>query len=96
MIDGDDVTHLPLKERKSILGEVARRYRLEKTEPFFAEGRPLFNAVCRLDLEGIVAKRCRMLIIRDEVVKILNPYYSQKMDRAEQLRTNCSRKSNQR
>src|SRR5262245_7201448 len=27
--------------------------------PFFAEGRALFNAVCRLDLEGIVAKRLR-------------------------------------
>jgi len=34
-----------------------RRYRLEKTEPFIGEGHPRFNAVCRLGLEGIVAKR---------------------------------------
>ena len=84
MIDGDDVTHLPLKERKSILGEVARRYRLEKTEPFFAEGRPLFNAVCRLDLEGVVAKRLQDPYgPKAKWFKILNPNYSQKVDRAE-------------
>jgi len=30
---------------------------LERTEPFIGEGRPLFRAVCRLDLEGVIAKR---------------------------------------
>ena len=33
------------------------RYGLEKTEPFFGEGGLLFNAVCKLNLEGIVAKK---------------------------------------
>ena len=46
-----------MKERKATLDNVVMRYGLEKTEPFFGEGRPLFNAVCKLDLEGIVAKK---------------------------------------
>src|SRR5262249_34276153 len=84
VFDGDDVTHLPLKERKSILEEGARRYRLEKSEPFFAEGRALFNAVCRLDLEGIVAKRLEdSYVPRTKWFKILNPDYSQKVGRVE-------------
>jgi ATP-dependent DNA ligase len=48
---------LSLKDRRAILDNVVLRYGLEKTEPFIGERRPLFNAVCRLDLEGIVAKR---------------------------------------
>lgn len=77
MVDGDDVTHLPLKQRKSILDKIARGYRLEKSEPFFAEGRPLFNAVCRLDLEGIVAKRLQdPYNPKTKWWKILNPDYS--------------------
>jgi len=68
---------LPLKQRKSILEEVARRYGLEKSEPLFAEGRPLFNAVCRLDLEGIVAKRLQdPYNPKTKWWKILNPDYS--------------------
>jgi len=55
--DGEDVRGLPLKERRAILDKVVRRYGLERTEQFFGEGRPLFSAVCKLDLEGIVAKR---------------------------------------
>ena len=62
----------------------ARRYGLEKTEPFLGEGRPLFNAVCKLDLEGIVAKRLEdPYSPKTKWWKILNPNYSQKMDRAE-------------
>jgi ATP-dependent DNA ligase len=47
----------PLKERKALLEKIVWRHGLEKTEPFIGEGRPLFSAVCKLDLEGIVAKR---------------------------------------
>src|SRR5207248_7100091 len=54
---GQDVRALSLKERRALLDNAVLRYGLEKTEPFIGEGRPLFNAVCRLDLEGIVAKR---------------------------------------
>jgi len=85
VVDGEDVRGLPLKERKALLDKVVRRYGLEKTEPFFGEGRPLFNAVCRLDLEGIVAKRLADSYSPSKTkwFKILNPTYSQKVDRAE-------------
>jgi bifunctional non-homologous end joining protein LigD len=56
-VDGRDVRAAPLKERKAMLDRIVRRHGLETTEPFIGEGRPLFSAVCRLDLEGIVAKR---------------------------------------
>jgi hypothetical protein len=46
-VDGRDVRPL---ER------IVRRHGLETTEPFIGEGRPLFSAVCSLDLEDIVAK----------------------------------------
>jgi len=81
---GEDIRALSLKDRKAVLDNVVLRYGLEKTEPFIGEERPLFNAVCRLDLEGIVAKR-----IEDgygpktQSFKILNPTYSQKEGRAE-------------
>jgi bifunctional non-homologous end joining protein LigD len=81
---GEDVRVLSLKERKAILDNIVPRYGLEKTEPFIGEGRPLFNAVCRLDLEGIVAKRMEDGYgPKTQWFKILNPAYSQKEGRAE-------------
>ena len=81
---GEDVRALSLKERKAILDNTVLRYGLEKTEPFIGEGRPLFNAVCRLDLEGIVAKRMDDgYAPKTQWFKILNPTYSQKEGRAE-------------
>jgi bifunctional non-homologous end joining protein LigD len=83
-VECEDVRAAPLKERKALLEKMVRRYGLERTEPFIGEGRPLFSAVCKLDLEGIVAKR-----IADgygpqtKWWKISNPTYSQKVGRAE-------------
>ena len=57
MADGEDVRGLSQKDRKALLDNIVRRYGLERTEPFIGEGRPLFRAVCRLDLEGVIAKR---------------------------------------
>jgi bifunctional non-homologous end joining protein LigD len=82
--DGEDIRGLPLKERKARLDKVVRRYGLEKTEPFFAEGRALFNAVCRLDLEGLVAKKLEdAYSTKTKWFKILNPGYTQKEGRGE-------------
>ena len=53
-VEGEDVRELPLRERKAILAKLVVRYGLLKTEPFFGEGTAVFNAVCKLDLEGIV------------------------------------------
>jgi ATP-dependent DNA ligase len=82
--DGEDIRELPLKERQSILDKIVRRYGLEKTEPFIGEGRPLFNAVCRLDLEGIIAKRMEDCYgSKTQWFKTLNPKYTQKENRHE-------------
>jgi hypothetical protein len=74
----DDVRVPSLKGRKAVLGNGVLPYGLEKTESFIGEGRPLFNAVCRLDLQGVVAKRLEDGRADDEWFKILNPTYSQK------------------
>ncbi len=51
-LDGEDIRGLPLSERKDLLEKVVRRYGMQRSEPFLSEGRPLFTAVCKLDLEG--------------------------------------------
>ena len=51
-VEGEDVRAAPLKERKALLDKNVGRYGLERTEPFFGEGRPLFSAVCKLDPRG--------------------------------------------
>jgi bifunctional non-homologous end joining protein LigD len=68
-VEGEDVRAAPLKDRKALLDKVVRRYRLQGSEPFFGEGRPLFSAVCKLDLEGIVAKRLAGLRTTNQVVQ---------------------------
>jgi ATP-dependent DNA ligase len=57
VVDGEDVRALALKERKSLLEKVVRRYGLQKSEPVLGDGKAAFRAVCGLDLEGVVAKR---------------------------------------
>jgi ATP-dependent DNA ligase len=82
--EGEDVRAAPLKERKALLEKIVRRYGLERTEPFIGEGRPLFRAVCRLDLEGIVAKRMADTYCpQAKWWKIPNPEYSQRKGRGE-------------
>jgi bifunctional non-homologous end joining protein LigD len=57
VVDGEDVRALALKERKSLLEKVVRRYGLQRSEPVLGDGKAAFRAVCGLDLEGVVAKR---------------------------------------
>jgi hypothetical protein len=67
-----------------ILANVARRYRLQKSEPMLGEGKAAFKAVCNLDLEGIVAKKLDDPYgPQTKWWKILNRIYSQKAGRAE-------------
>src|SRR3954454_8361282 len=58
-LNGRDLRHLPLTQRKRRLGRLipASVGALSRMPGFGAEGRELFEAACRLDLEGIVAKR---------------------------------------
>jgi len=83
-VEGEDVRIAPLKERKALLANIVRRYRLQKFEPVLGEGVAAFKAVCGLDLEGIVAKRLADSYgPRTQWWKILNRDYSQKVGRAE-------------
>ena len=64
--------------------DLSAKHIFQTTEPFIGEGRPLFSAVCKLDLEGIVAKRMADPYgPRTKWWKIPNPGYSQKIGRAE-------------
>jgi hypothetical protein len=51
MSGGGRSSAAPLKQCKALLDKIVGRYGVERTEPFFGEGRPLFSAVCKLDLE---------------------------------------------
>jgi bifunctional non-homologous end joining protein LigD len=83
-LDGEDVRGLPLKERRALLEKVVRRYGLQRSDPVLGDGRAAFQAVCDLDLEGIVAKRLADAYgPRTKWWKILNRDYSQKAGRAE-------------
>ena len=57
-INGKDVRHLPLRERKRQLAQVMPRIesRLLFLEPIERSGCRLFELACERDLEGIVAK----------------------------------------
>jgi bifunctional non-homologous end joining protein LigD len=83
--DGDDVTALPLKDRKALLTKLVRRYRLQKLDWAIGQGKAAFQAVCDLDLEGLVAKRMTDAYEPGKTRwwKILNRSYSQKEGRAE-------------
>jgi ATP-dependent DNA ligase len=80
----EDIRSLPLKERRAILGQVVKRYGLQKSEVFIGCGKTLFETVCAMDLEGVVCKR-----LEDHYGpnvrwwKVLNRDYSQKQNRHE-------------
>jgi bifunctional non-homologous end joining protein LigD len=75
--DGENVTALSLK--------IVRRYRLQKLDWVIGEGKAAFQAVCDLDLEGIVAKRMTDAYEPGKTKwwKVLNRGYSQKEGRHE-------------
>jgi ATP-dependent DNA ligase len=76
---------LPLRDRKALLTKIVRRYRLQKLDWVIGEGTAAFEAVCDLDLEGIVAKRMTDAYVPGKTRwwKVLNRSYSQKARRAE-------------
>jgi ATP-dependent DNA ligase len=82
--EGEDIRSLPLKERRGLLDQVAKRYGLQKSELLIGCGKSLFETVCAMDLEGVICKR-----LKDHYGpnvrwwKVPNPDYSQKEGRAE-------------
>jgi bifunctional non-homologous end joining protein LigD len=85
-LNGRDLRQLTLIERKRRLERLipASVGALSRMPCFAAEGRELFEATCRLDLEGIVAKRKADPYCAETAwYKIKNPTYTQAEGRAE-------------
>jgi bifunctional non-homologous end joining protein LigD len=82
--EGQDIRSLPLKERRAILDQVAKRYGLQKSELFIGCDKMLYRTVCEMGLEGVICKRLEDHYGPDvRWFKILNPDYSQKDGRHE-------------
>lgn len=85
-VNGQDLRIKPLRQRKRRLEKLipASVGALNRIPCFETEGRELFEAACRLDLEGIVAKRKDDLYAPNTAwYKIKNPTYTQAEGRAE-------------
>ena len=85
-LDGKDLRHLPLIERKRTL----RKLLPVGAPVLYADyidgaGRELYRVVCEMDMEGIVAKRKDGLYTPEATtwVKVRNPRYSQGQGRRE-------------
>src|SRR5689334_3869910 len=85
---GEDLRSRPLKARKTILKRLLRgRHDMVVLDGIPGRGNQLFQAVCELDLEGIVAKRLSDTYVRETPwLKITNPSYSQKQSRKDLFR----------
>jgi bifunctional non-homologous end joining protein LigD len=81
----EDIRPLPLKERRSILDQVAARYGVQKSELFTGCAKNLYDTVCAMDLEGIVLKKLDDPYDAEctKWWKVPNPDYSQKIGRGE-------------
>jgi bifunctional non-homologous end joining protein LigD len=58
-LDGDDLRKKPFSERKAALRKVLKRTKggIQYVEHVEGNGAEVFEAVCKLGLEGIVSKR---------------------------------------
>jgi ATP-dependent DNA ligase len=76
---------LPLKERRTILDQVAKRYGIQKSETLTGCAKKLYEAVCSMDLGGVILKKLDAPYdpARTEWWKVLNAGYSQKIGRSE-------------
>jgi bifunctional non-homologous end joining protein LigD len=85
-LNGRDLRHLPLARRKKRLERLipSTAGALNRMPCFPTDGNELFEAVCRLDLEGIVAKRKADPYGTETAWhKIKNPTYTQAEGRRE-------------
>jgi ATP-dependent DNA ligase len=83
--EAKDIRLLPLKERRNILDQVAKRYGMQKSELFVGCAKKLFATVCEMNLEGIVLKKLDAHYDpgRTKWWKVPNAGYSQKEGRGE-------------
>jgi bifunctional non-homologous end joining protein LigD len=83
--DGHDLRTMPLRARKAVLKRLLlNRDNLIAIDGIAGKGAKLFEQVCQLDLEGIVAKRISEPYGPDtKWFKVLNREYSQKVGRGD-------------
>jgi ATP-dependent DNA ligase len=81
----EDIRPLPLKERRSILDQVVKRYSLQKSGFFIGCAKKLYETVCEMDLEGVILKPLMDPYNPEKTKwwKVLNANYSQKIGRGE-------------
>ena len=88
-LNGEDLTKLPLVSRKEKLKRIlpSRSPHVLYVDHTRGSGTELYQLICQLDLEGIVAKRADSIYENNPNVrnwiKIKNPAYSQKQGRAD-------------
>src|SRR6266446_6143993 len=88
-LNGEDLRALPLHERKRRLRKLiprSKRSRVLFSDHIEVNGREVFRAACRMDLEGIVAKLKDGEYVADgrsTWIKIKNPQYTQAEGRRE-------------
>jgi bifunctional non-homologous end joining protein LigD len=85
-LNGKDLRGLTLLERKKQLRQLVRgRAGFLYAEHVFTTGKDLYQAICREDLEGIVAKHKLAPYVTSPATwfKVLNPDYTQKRGRKE-------------
>lgn len=95
-LDGSDLRGLPLAERKQALGDLLSRDTgpLYKTLTMEEDGRALFSAAKKMDLQGIVAKRKNdQYSPATAWYNIRNPGYNQGEGRMELPRTRERRRA---
>jgi bifunctional non-homologous end joining protein LigD len=95
-LDGEDLREATLSERKAFLARLIpeKSFSLLYAEHAVYNGRALFDQVCALDLEGIVAKLASAPYRATKPfhwLKIENPAYSQSERRYEQLEQRAPR-----
>ena len=66
MVNGGDLRHQPLRERKLALGKLLLRSRdgIQYVEHAEGHGDRMYEAVCKLGLEGVISKRLLLVIGR--------------------------------
>jgi bifunctional non-homologous end joining protein LigD len=88
-LNGEDLRTMPLWERKRKLKRIlpSRSENVSYVDHTRSAGRTLYDLACKLDLEGIVAKRADSPYTDNSTeqhwIKIKNPDYSQKEGRAD-------------
>jgi bifunctional non-homologous end joining protein LigD len=94
-LDGTDLTERPYAERRSLLEELDLQGPYWNVTEVFDDGRALYDAVCELGLEGVVAKRTtsRYGASRRGWVKVKNPNYWRRDSEIEVVRRSAERRA---